>query len=286
MKFKSAYRIAEPNDRGIGSNDDYITINCAGYYELDEPGRINRRKSGRHDYLLCYNHAGLIKAEFGGQQYPIAEGTVFIYKPHEEQYFGQANSDKFANYWVHFTGYGVMELLIKAKLWDRPMFKVGKSSELIELFESMIGELSEKQVNFEALSASLFHQLIFQISRKWSLQNKRNHMSLRDLEMSRSLDYLHQNFDRKTTVRELADRIGLSPTRYSAVFRAYTGCSPQQYLINYRLQRAKEWMLHTHLSIKQIASLAGFEDQLYFSKLFKKHEKMSPYHYKQEHRSG
>lgn len=286
MASKSAHRTAESNDRGIHSTDDYITVNCAGYYESDDPGGMTRRTSGRNDYLLCYNDAGHIQATFGGQPCHIAEGVVFIYKPNEEQRYGRADGGTFANYWVHFTGYGVMELLMKANLWDGHVFPVGRSSELIVLMESMIDELAQKRVGFESLSASFFHQLIFQISRKWSMQHNVRHASLRDLEMSRSLDYLHKNFDRKMTVRELADRAGLSPTRYSAVFRAYTGCSPQQYLIHYRLQRAKEWMLHTHLSIKQIASLSGFEDQLHFSKLFKKHEKMSPFHYKQEHRSG
>lgn len=69
---------------------------------------------------------------------------------------------------------------------------------------------------------------------------------------------------------------GLSPSRYSSVFKEVYGVSPQNYLVNYRLRKAKELMRHTNLTIKQISSLTGFEDQLYFSRLFKKHEKMSP----------
>jgi transcriptional regulator GlxA family with amidase domain len=71
----------------------------------------------------------------------------------------------------------------------------------------------------------------------------------------------------------------LSPNRYSNVFKESTGTSPQQYLIDLRLQKAKELLSHTSLNIRQIASLTGFNNQLYLSRLFKKYESIPPSDY-------
>ena len=282
MKFKNAYRVIEINDKGIMDKDEPLLINCAGYYEFDEPSGVTHRKYGRDDYLLSYNHSGLMKVYFDNQYYEIGDRTIIIYKPGEEQYYGQSSNQGFENYWVHFTGYGVTDLLIQANLWEGHIFQVGINHDIIPLFEAIINETAEQQHNFELVTASLLQQLLFLISRKLFLDKKMVNMSARGIDISKSLAYLHKNFPNNITVTELAGKIGLSPSRYSSVFKEYMGLSPQQYLINYRLQKAKDLLRHTNLSIKHIASLVGFNDQLYFSKLFKKYEKVSPLHYKQK----
>lgn len=276
MIYKSAYRIPDTDDKGLASKDEYLLVNSVGFYGFDDPWGATNRKRGRFDFYLSYNHDGIMKVLSGNNICEIGPGTVFIYRPNEEQYYGQANNIAIANYWVHFTGYGATEMLIKSNLTQGNIFIIGVNDELTDLFDKMMNEIADKSHNFEIFSASILMQIFSIISRKLASNNSIVHMNERDLLINSTVSFIHKNFANEIKVSTLANMACLSPNRYSDVFKKITGLSPKQYLISLRLQKAKELMTNTSLSIKQISSLVGITDQLYFSKLFKLYEKISP----------
>jgi len=166
MKYASAYRVRENNNMGYCDRSSYIVVNSVGYYEFDEPCGPTHRKNGRYDYYLSYNCKGSMHIKVDNRDYFIGEGTVFIYKPFEEQYYGQANQERISNYWVHFTGYGAAELLAKARLSEGHVFNIGIHDDIINVFEHLITEMTNKRAAFELLSASLLIQLVSLIARK------------------------------------------------------------------------------------------------------------------------
>lgn len=279
MKYTSAYQVPDIDDKGYNCKDEYLYINSVGYYRFDEPFGPAHRKSGRNDYYLSYNHAGNVKVRVKKKDYEIGGGNVFIYRPFEEQYYGQANKEPIASYWVHFTGYEVAELLEKAGLGKENIFFIGINDEIPYLFERLIDEIFEKQNSYKFLSALLLEQIIFLITRK-TFSNNQETLSTKRLMINQSINYIHRNYEKKISIVKLSDIAGFSTSRYSGIFKELFNLSPQQYLINYRLQKAKELLRHTNLTIKQISNLTGFEDQLYFSRLFKKYEKYSPLNFK------
>ncbi|MBP1989928.1 AraC family transcriptional regulator [Paenibacillus eucommiae] len=281
MKHQYVYRIPDQLDKGHHSREDYLLINCLGY-EYDEPAGLANREQGRVDFLLSYLHRGTMKVKIANQEQIISAGTVFIGKPYERQYYAKIGEEPTESYWLHFTGYGVTELLIKAKLWGDSFFVTGINDDIPRLFERIIEEEAERQINFEHISASLLQELIFTISRNISIKEQIKDMNPRELDLHTSFNLLHKNYAKKLTVTELAAHIGLSTSRYTSVFKQYTGLSPQQYLIQYRLQKAKELINNTQLNIRQIAALVGFDDQMYFSRLFKKYEHMSPIEFRKK----
>jgi len=278
LRYASAYRVPDHDDKGNCERNNYLMINSAGYYEFDETYGATHRKQGRKDYYLSYNHSGSMKLGIS-QNYTIIEGgTVFIYKPFEEQYYGQASNEPISNYWIHFTGYGAYELLVNAMLSEGNVFKIGISDDIPEIFETLINEINNKNPRFELLASSLLMQLVSLISRKLQI-NSQTQISDRNLRISESIQYIHKNYDKKISICETAKISHLSVNRYSCVFKQLMGLSPQQYIIKLRLQKACEMMRHTNLNLRQISSLVGFDDQLYFSRLFKKYENMTPSEY-------
>jgi AraC family transcriptional regulator of arabinose operon len=286
MKYLHAYRVSNLEGKGIQSKDDFCIVNSAGYYEFDDDGYVTHRKNGRHDFYLSYLHAGKMKIGMDKQVHNVMPGTVFLYKPYEEQYYGQKDEESIANYWVHFTGYGVSELINKVYLGEGGIFHIGISEELPALFEEVINEITEKSINYEQVSALLLQQIIFIISRRIEQNEKRKQQSKGEMIISGILNFIHKHYSAKMTVKELADRARLSVSRFCAVFKQYTGLSPQQYIIKYKLEQAKDFMIRTNLSIKQVAAIVGFEDQMYFSKLFKKYYFLPPSKYVLELQNG
>jgi AraC-like DNA-binding protein len=81
-------------------------------------------------------------------------------------------------------------------------------------------------------------------------------------------------------VEELASRLGYSGSHYSSMFRNKTGSSPLDYFIRLKLHYACQLLSQTDLSIQTISEKIGYEDQFYFSRLFKKIHGKSPRNYR------
>ena len=95
--------------------------------------------------------------------------------------------------------------------------------------------------------------------------------------------YLATHYYEKITLDQIAQNMYLSPVYISKIFKEETGESPINYLINIRLEKAKELLTPDNIdSIKSIANQVGYEDVYHFSKLFKKYYGISPLYYKKQ----
>ena len=72
------------------------------------------------------------------------------------------------------------------------------------------------------------------------------------------------------SIQEIAERLGISYSTFRKQFKNYTGLSPARYFQDLKLQRAKELLRTTSLSIKEIAYSLNFESPDYFSTQIKK----------------
>jgi AraC-like DNA-binding protein len=77
-------------------------------------------------------------------------------------------------------------------------------------------------------------------------------------------------------MKVLAQELKVSYSWFRHTFTAHTGLSPHQYLLELRLVRARSLLAETELSVKEIASQTGFEDELYFSRLFRQKLNLTP----------
>ncbi len=94
------------------------------------------------------------------------------------------------------------------------------------------------------------------------------------------IKFMNENYHRQIENSELCSIIHCSEVSLIAQVRALTGKTPQQYITEKRIENAKENLLSTDLSMKEIAVACGFEDPLYFSKVFKKQTGMPPSEFK------
>ena len=91
-----------------------------------------------------------------------------------------------------------------------------------------------------------------------------------------SLDYLEKNIKNKLTLEKLARIASMSVSGYTAQFRKTVGLSPMEYLINLRLNQARQLLIHSDMELAEIAAACGFCDTNYMIKLFRLREKITP----------
>ena len=106
---------------------------------------------------------------------------------------------------------------------------------------------------------------------------------LRQVYVERAKDYIASSYSYPITVEDVADYTGISRSYLFRAFQAYQKQSPKEYLTEYRIRQACHLLRETGLSVASIAYSVGFEDNLYFSKAFKKKMQMSPSQYRKHH---
>jgi AraC-like DNA-binding protein/ligand-binding sensor protein len=95
-------------------------------------------------------------------------------------------------------------------------------------------------------------------------------------------NYIQENFTKKISLKEIADIAGFSPPYFSSIFKEEMGENPSKYLNRLRVEKASRLLLETDMSLSEIASCCCFEDQSWFSKIFKTYTGISPGKYRNQ----
>ena len=97
-----------------------------------------------------------------------------------------------------------------------------------------------------------------------------------DERISKTKDYIAENYMRDISLTELADRVCMAPESFSRFFRKKTGRTPNRYLIDYRLGIAARMLLNTKLSVSEIGFSCGFNTLSHFNRLFRESKGCTP----------
>ena len=97
--------------------------------------------------------------------------------------------------------------------------------------------------------------------------------------------YIETNYSYPVTVEDVAAYVGISRSHLFRSFQTYMGKSPKEFLSEYRIKQACHLLKETDLSVSAIAYSVGFENNLYFSKAFKKHKGVSPSEYRKDRKT-
>jgi AraC-like DNA-binding protein len=95
-----------------------------------------------------------------------------------------------------------------------------------------------------------------------------------------SLVYMLTHLDQPLRVPELSRIADVSCSHFFALFKRATGQTPITYFTRARMRRACKLLLETSLSVKEIAASLGYEDEFYFSRLFKSLHQLAPSYYR------
>ncbi len=97
----------------------------------------------------------------------------------------------------------------------------------------------------------------------------------------RAISYIRQNYMKKITLEEVASHVYLSPSYFSKIFKDEMKCNFNEYLNHVRIEMSKKLLMDPGVPLVDVSSLVGYEDQSYFSKVFKKITGVSPGKYRE-----
>ena len=261
-----------------------LRINNCGYYRVHTTPVIETpHPEGRNDYQLLYIAAGKGEFYFKGSKEPtiVTKGNMILFRPGEPQVYYYYAVDKTEVYWVHFTGWKVEEYLERYELpHDANVFYTGVSPDYPWIYNQMIRELQLQRVNYEDMISLYMHHIFITINRyiKEGRENKTD--TINDIE--RAAHYFKDNFTKPISVEQYAMEHLMSVNWFIHSFKSVMKMSPMQYIISLRIATAKGLLEKSTKNIAEISNEIGYDNPLYFSRLFKKCTGLTPTEYRKQ----
>jgi AraC-like DNA-binding protein len=106
---------------------------------------------------------------------------------------------------------------------------------------------------------------------------------MRDPLMEEAMNRMEERVFERFSMKELSAELGLSAVQFTRRFRAAVRTTPSDYVASLRLNKARALLAESSLTLEQIASLCGYENGFYLSRVFSKKIKMSPSEYRRSH---
>ncbi|MGN7756578.1 helix-turn-helix domain-containing protein [Chryseobacterium sp. 22532] len=237
------------------------------------------------------------KIRYGQQHYDYDKGVLSFTAPNQVQYLDLQNMECGSGYLLIFhedfllkhplantiSGFGFFSYAVNEALH----LSEDEENNLIEILQKIDEECQYIDRHTQEIILSQIELLLSYSNRFYERQfitrKNNNHQLLVKFER-----FLNNYFDDEQsaekgllTVHQIAESMNLSPNYLSDFLRIHTGQNTQQHIHEKLINKAKEKLSNTDLSVSEIAYILGFEHSQSFSTLFKKKTKMSPLEFRQ-----
>ncbi|MEG1426170.1 MAG: AraC family transcriptional regulator [Oscillospiraceae bacterium] len=229
----------------------------------------------RTQYLLHYVVYGKGVYQVCGHSYGVKAGEGFLIKPGESTYYRADDEDPWGYMWVAFDGFEAGEMLDACGLGylmcaKNPVEFQEKMSTLIRIF----GSPEHNDYEYLSLFYGMMSQLV--IPRPQAVG------SFRKEYFDKAAAYIHNNYSYPITIADIAKYVGIDRTYLYKIFVEQKNLSPKQFLLQTRINAAKNMMSDHSYSLSEVSLSCGFKDSPSFCGHFKRLTGKTPKQFKSE----
>lgn len=256
------------------------TVRCEPAWQWDVPPK------GMRDFDLWYVWSGVGTMQHAGGVDPIDRGSLFLLRPRHE-YHGR--HDRRRRLGVCFVHFDFVDAAGRVVFPDDsrlpPLRSQVRDPGVYETLMRRIVSLHQSTLPADRLAAQRLLESVLLTMASDRLESRGV-----DDERTRRIDeiarWVREHPGERVTVEELAERAAYGVNYFTRLFTQRIGKTPVAFLIECRIDRAKELLSTSRLSIKQIASALGYRDLFYFSRQFKRVTGRPPAQWRERFLSG
>ena len=258
-----------------------LIVGSCGTYRLQTVKKLPTwRPRGRLDYQLLYVVSGKAHFYFDDAERIVTAGHMVLFQPRQEQHYEYFGTDKAEVYWVHFTGSNVKNILRRYDIpLDTPVLYSGASAIYAYLFKEMINELQTCRTGYEELLAMYLRQILILVQRTRQEHRTSINTHIQE-EMEYARRYFIEHYNEQISIEDYAQSRNMSVSWFQRSFKQIVNYSPMQYILTIRMNNAASLLESTDYSMAEISAIVGYDNPLYFSRLFKKQKGVSPSEYR------
>jgi len=237
-------------------------------------------KNGRilHEFQINYitSGEGILETKTG--KYPVKEGSVIIVFPGMWHRYRPSKAGWMEHY-VGFNGTFANQLFQNEFFASRnPIFNIGFNERLLQSFHELFNLVDMEKAGYQQICSGL---VVYILSTIISIKKNENFEGKQiEQTIQKACLIIRENIDKNMNIEKLALDLNIDYSIFRKMFKEYTGISPGQYHLTLRIRQAKDLLINTNLSIKEISYRLGFESIFYFSRVFKSKTGINPTEYK------
>lgn len=281
------YLIVNETDRRFG-----LWVNTVGFEAIapDSPYPLKEHPSGYffnaekgrvlHEYQLIYitKGCGQFSSESVGGRH-VCGGRLMLVFPGRWHTYRPYRNVGWNEYYIGFEG-PVADSLMRGGFFseEQPVIDIGLNEEFVSLYSRALDVAEADSVaSQQHLAGIVMHMLGLVISLS---RNRQFEMSAIRQKIEKARIYMKEHVGENISVEQLATDLNISYSWFRKAFREYTGYAPAKYFQELRIQRAKQMLVGTPLSAKEIAVELGYGSAEYFYCMFKKSTGLTPHEYR------
>jgi AraC family transcriptional regulator len=222
-------------------------------------------------------------------EYHVKKGDMLVVQPWEKIYGVPCKVKEYSKY-LHISVRKDFFQKISAEIAGGKAFAFKHvqghySSQLLDLIGNYQQELMNYGEAYPQMLLSISTQIVFQLIRDMNADYiKTNEKTGKDNPyIHKAISLMRQYYATRISISDISNFLYLSPCHFKRIFKAYTGQTPHRYLMDIRLEKAKELLERNGYSIEDTARQCGFVNAGHFTVAFKRGTKLSPSEYRKMH---
>lgn len=261
--------------QSIQPNSPYpLRDHPSGYFFNTQKGRVLRE----YQFVYITKGRGVFASENTPEK-PLCRGRLIVLFPGQWHTYHPYRQTGWNEYYIGFEGPVIDNLMKNGFLSkDNQVLEVGLNEELVSLFSQAL-EIAEadKISSQQYLAGIVLHMMgmILSVSK-----NKIFEIGDIDQKIEQAKIIMNENVFNNIDPEELAMRLNISYSWFRKVFRDYTGYAPAKYFQELKLRKAKQLLLSTSQSVKEISFMLAYKSTEHFFASFKKRTGFTPLEYR------
>ena len=243
------------------------------------------RPQGMKGYIINLTLRGQGRAKVGDSSLVYRENELLLFPPGVPHHYGRnEHSEHWDHLWIYFIPRPYWVDWLK---WDENTLGIGKTAvscplqlkTLRDLFYEVIRHNSDNAPLSEALAMNALERLILTCFQLQPISNRHAH----DPRINAVCDYLNEHIAEELKIETLARMVFLSPSRLAHLFKTELGQTIYAWREVQRINRARLLIQSTPLPVFKVAQSVGYDDPVYFTRIFRKHNGIPPVEYKKRY---
>lgn len=252
------------------------TVRCEPGWQWDLP------PANLCDFDLWYVWAGVGTMRHDDSESPIHRGSLFLLRPHHEYHGRHDRKRRLGVCYIHFDFLDRRGRVFRPKETDIPPLRSQvREPNVYETLLRRVVHLHHSAKESDRVAANhLLESALLTVD-----SDRLESTGITDDDRDRRLDaiaqWVREHPGERVTVEELADRAAYAVDHFTKLFTQRLGRTPVAFLIECRIDRAKELLSTSTLPVEQVATALGYNDLFYFSRQFKRQTGLPPARWRQ-----
>ncbi|MCL2127920.1 MAG: AraC family transcriptional regulator [Treponema sp.] len=209
-----------------------------------------------------------------GISHPVKPGSIMLVLPGIKHSYKPLPETGWHEYWVGFKGAYFSGLVDEGRFSpDRVFFETGLNDSILSLFNQIFEEVRTQRPLFQMKACAAILSLIAEVL---SRDRRKDQPNYYQQTVDKAKYLMESNIFGALNLPGISDQLGISTSRLNEIFKTYTSMTPYQYYIHLKIHKAESLFEQEDISVKEAAYKMGFDDQYYFSRLFKNKTGFSP----------